>query len=112
VVFLLAIIGVMKKKVSKTSDENELVTKGFLREFVAEEFFKFRRETDRSFFMQDERFNKIDNTLLFIIRELNAMRQENGELRQMREQLYKSSIDQEFQIDDHEERIHKLEIAR
>ncbi len=102
----------MKKKASKTSHEDELVTKGFLKEFVAQEFLKLRREIDRNFYVQDERFNKIDNTLLFIIRELNTMRQENGELRQMREQLYHQDFVQEQKIDDHEDRILKLEIAQ
>lgn len=101
----------MRKKVAKTSHEDELVTKGFLKEFVAQEFLKLRRETDMSFYLQDDRFNKIDNTLLFIIRELNTMRQENGELRQMRERLYRQDLIQERKIDSHEERIVKLEIA-
>lgn len=74
--FLLDIIALMRKKVSKTLDKNEPITKGFLEEFVAQEFSKFRRETDRSFYLQDDRFNKIDNTLLFIIRELNTMKLE------------------------------------
>jgi hypothetical protein len=94
----------MKKKVPKTSDENELITKGFL-----------RQELDRlgdEFATKDFLKQEIDKSVSIVMAELGNMRKENREMYQMREQLYKSSIDQEFQIDDHEERIHKLEIAR
>ncbi len=103
--------GHMKKKVEKTSDENELVTKGFLKESLVKEFDSFRQEMNLRFLAQEERFNKIDNVLLLITRELSNMREENKEFYRMCEQLYHNDVVQEAKIDDLEFRVKRLEIA-
>lgn len=87
----------MKKKVSKTSDESGPVTLGY-----------FQQEMGKV----EKRFISLEKTLMFIIAELKNMREENRELYKMREQLYRNDQIQEVKIDNLEERVHKLEIAR
>jgi hypothetical protein len=60
----------------------------------------------------DERFEPVLAGINSILEELGAMRKENNELRQMREQLYSNDIVLERRIDHVEERMHALEIAK
>ena len=54
----------------------------------------------------------LDKVVGIILKELQNMRKENREFYQMREQLYTNDIIQERKLDDHEDRLHALEIAQ
>ncbi len=115
----------MNKKKAIPLDEDELVTKGFFRQelrrelkselkrelkpYVTKDFLKKELE---KFATKDFLKQEINKSVSIILEELSNMRKENREMYLMREQLYKTVIDQEFQITDHEDRILKLEIAQ
>lgn len=50
--------------------------------------------------------------ITIILEELHHMREENSQLRQMREQLYSNDTVLERRVDHLDERIHVLEIAK
>lgn len=84
-----------------TNDDNDPVTKGFLRKEFKREFEVFENKID-------QKFERVISTILT---ELQNMRAENRELYQVREQLYQNDIIQERRMDDLDERVLRLEIA-
>ena len=106
--------GIVKSEFQSDShdDGNEIVTKGFLRQELQKEFAAFELRIEQKFEARFAELDaKIDRVVQIILREIAAMREENREFRQMREQLYASDVRQEIAIEDLSERVLLLEAA-
>ncbi len=104
----------MKKQIIKNSDDEQIITKGFIKEELRElgEKFATKDFLKQEFAIRDEKLDRLGAAMLNVTEELKNMRHENQEFYKMREQLYAIDGANERQIKDHEQRIFKLEIAR
>jgi hypothetical protein len=129
--FLLRYAWLMKEKITKNPNDNELVTKNYLREELEESSsnllrkidesnLSIRKELEESNLTLHKKIDegnaaihkKFEEVVDVILAELGNMRAENREFYQMREQLYDNSAKQENRLKDHEKRIFKLELVR
>ena len=83
-----------KKHQARINDDDELVTKSFLRE-----------EFD-SFF-----HNRLEPIFTMLLQQFDLMNEEREEFRQQREELYRSDIRQEKNIDALDQRVLRLETS-
>lgn len=86
----------MKSKTSKIIHNDPVITQSIL-----------KKEMGRI----EDQLDGVTQAIQTIIKELGNMRKENREFYQMREQLYTNDLIQERKLDDHETRLHVLEIA-
>ncbi len=96
-----------KKKI--TTEEDEFVTKGFLKEFLSKELEKLSRAIIGEITDLSGRFQK--NTDI-VVGEIQALRSEIREINQAKDSLQRNDIIQERKIDKLDERVLKLETAR
>ncbi len=102
--------GIVKNEFQSDShgDGNEIVTKAILRQELQRELSSLEQKFEVRFAELDA---KIDRVVQIILREIAAMREENREFRQMREQLYANDVRQEVSIENLNERVLLLEAA-
>lgn len=97
----------IRKKI--TTGDDEIITKGFLKDFLKRELEKFTRVILGEIADLNGRFQK--NTDI-VVGEIQALRSEIREINQTKDALQRNDIIQERKIDALDERVLKLETAR